>query len=73
MKFVCLDTEECLFVQKIEDLSFEINLSNKFHECPYCFQLAVLVPDDFDFELTKEESFFIYYKINKKILNDKNF
>ena len=73
MKLVCLDTQECLFAQKIEQISIKIDLSNKFHECPQCFQLAVLVPDDFNFELTTEESFFIYYKINKKIVNDKDF
>ena len=73
MKLVCLDTEECLFAQEIDCTSNTINLSNKFHECPQCFQLAVLIPNDFDFELTTEESFFIYYKINKKILDDKNF
>jgi hypothetical protein len=72
MKLVCLDFDECLYSRNIQDINPPLDLSNKFHSCPYCYKLAVIIPNDFDFELTNEELFYIYYKITNSIKNDKD-
>lgn len=70
MKLVCLDFEDCLFAVNIKDITPPLNYANKFHECPECFNLAVLLPDNFDLSMTVEESFLIYYKIDESLNED---
>jgi len=67
MKIVCLDTDNCNETYYLTDEDYEnINLSEKFHKCPYCNKLSILVSNDFFFE---KERPLDYYRMYLKLLS----
>ena len=66
MKIVCLDTDNCNETYYLDDEDYKnINLSEKFHKCPYCSKLAILVSNNFSFQ---KEQKLDYYKMYFKLL-----
>ena len=67
MKLICLDLDNCAYTAKHSQLNdFNLNLSLKFHKCPECNSLSILVKDDFYLNIDDNFIFQLLEKIKKK-------
>ena len=66
MKLICLDLDNCSYTAKYSELADFLDLSLKFHRCPECNSLSILVEDDFYLDVDDNFIFQLLEKIKKK-------